>query len=116
MIASFQRAAAGFHANHFGAKQTHAKNIQLLALHVFGAHVDRARKSQPCRDGRSRHSVLARSRFRDDAFFAHPRGQQALTECVVYFVRASVQQIFALDVNARAAQIAPSDAKQTAAA
>ncbi len=42
--------------------------------------------------------------FRDDARLAHFHGEQALADGVVDFVRAGVQQIFALQINARSAE------------
>ena len=101
----FQRAAAGIHADHFRAEQAHAKNIQPLALHVLGAHVNGAGEAEPRGDRCRRDSMLARAGFRDHALLAHAHGEQALAEAVIDFVRAGVQQIFALDVNSRAAQM-----------
>ena len=49
--------------------------------------------------------MLSRARFRDHALLAHAHGQQALAQAIVDFVRAGVQQVFALDVNARAAEL-----------
>ncbi len=100
-----QRARAGIHAHHFRAQHSHAKNIEPLALHVVGAHVDDAFEAQPRRNGGRRHSVLPRAGFRDDAALAHAHGQQSLADAIVDFVRAGVQQIFALDIDARTAQM-----------
>ena len=110
-----QRARAGIHAHHFRAEQSHAKNVEPLALHVLRAHVDHAFQAQPRRNRRRRDSVLARSGFRNDAALSHAHGQQALAETIVDFVRAGVQQVFALDVNARRRPDARSVAKQIAA-
>ena len=49
--------------------------------------------------------MLARAGFRDDARLSHAHRQQPLPKAIVNFVRAGVQQIFALDVNARPAQM-----------
>ena len=38
----FQGARAGIHAANLGAQQTHAEDVELLAAHVLGAHVDHA--------------------------------------------------------------------------
>ena len=100
-----QRARAGIHAHHFRAQQAHAEDVEPLALHVLGAHVDDAFEAQARRHRRRGDSVLARAGFRDDAALAHAHGQQALADAIVDFVRAGVQQVFALDVNARAAQM-----------
>ena len=56
-------------------------------------------------DSRGRDTMLTRARLRDDAPLAHARGEQALAERVVDFVRAGVKQIFALKKNARAAGV-----------
>ena len=50
-------------------------------------------------------AVLACAGFRDDARLAHFYGEQALADGVIDFVRAGVEQIFALEVNARAAEM-----------
>ena len=101
----FERAAAGIDADHFRAQQPHAKHVQALALHVFRAHVDRAGKPEQRGHRRGGDAVLARARFRDHALLAHAHGEQALAEAIVDFVRAGVQQVFALDVDARAAEL-----------
>src|SRR5712692_910361 len=49
--------------------------------------------------------MLPGAGLRDDPRFAHPRGEHALTDAVVDFVRAGVQQVFALEVNARPAEV-----------
>jgi len=55
-----------------------------------------------CRRG---HAVLSRAGFRDDAALPHAPRQQPLPQRVVDLVRAGVQQVFALEVDARAAQL-----------
>ena len=76
-----------------------------LALHVFGAHVHNAFQAQTRRHRGGRNSVLSRAGFGDDAPLAHSHGQQSLPEAVVDFVRAGMQQVFALNVDARPAQV-----------
>ncbi len=49
-------------------------------------------------------TVLACAGFRDDARFAHSDGKNTLTDSVIDFVRAGMEKIFALEVNARAAE------------
>ena len=49
--------------------------------------------------------MLARTGFSDDATLAHTPRQENLSERVVYFVRAGVKQIFALEINGRATGI-----------
>jgi hypothetical protein len=48
--------------------------------------------------------VLARAGLGDDAALAHAPRQQRLAQAVVDLVRAGVQQVFALEPDARAAQ------------
>ena len=100
-----QRAAAGIDADHFGAEKAHAEDVEPLALHVLGAHVDGAGEAEQRGDRRRGDAVLPRAGFRDHALLAHAHGEQTLAEAVVDFVRAGVQQVFALDVDARAAEL-----------
>ncbi len=55
-------------------------------------------------DARGCDAVLARAGFRDDARLAHFFREQALANGVVDFVRAGVEQVFALEVDAGAAE------------
>ena len=48
--------------------------------------------------------MLSGAGFGDDAMLAHALDQQRLAEAVVDFVRAGVQQVFALEINLRAAE------------
>ena len=48
--------------------------------------------------------MLARAGLGDDALLAHAPGEQRLPQAVVDLVRAGVQQVFALEVDARAAE------------
>jgi len=48
--------------------------------------------------------MLARAGFRDDARLAHFHREQPLADGVVDLVRAGVQQVFALQINAWAAE------------
>jgi len=99
----FQSARAVINFTNFGAQKLHAKNVQRLTPHVFGAHINNAFQTKERANSCSRHAVLARARLRDDAAFAHAARQKNLTERVVDLVRARVKQIFALEINARAA-------------
>ena len=56
-------------------------------------------------DGGGGHAVLAGAGFRDDALLAHALGEQPLAEGVVDFVRAGVEQVFALEVDFCAAEL-----------
>ena len=100
-----QRAAAGFDAHHFGAQQAHAVNIQPLPLHVRSAHVHDAFQSKSRRHRSRGHAVLPRAGLRDHAALAHAHRQQTLPQAIVNFVRAGMQQVFALQINPRTAQM-----------
>src|SRR5689334_11337342 len=100
-----QCARTGIHFAHFSTEQLHAKDVQLLASHVFGAHVDHAIETEERADSRSRNAVLARAGFRDDALLVHATRQQHLADRVVDFVRAGVKQIFAFQVDGCAAAV-----------
>ncbi len=101
----FQRAAAVGHADDFRAQQAHAKDVQPLPPHVLFAHVDGAVEAEQRAHRRRGDSMLARAGFRDDPLLAHAPREQRLSKTVVDFVRAGVQQIFALQINLRAAQL-----------
>ena len=62
------------------------------------------------------HAVLAGAGLGDDALLAHALGQQSLTDAVVDLVGAGVQQVLALEVNLRAAQLLASGARRNRAA
>ena len=99
----FKCARAGINFAHFGAKQFHAKDVERLALHVGRSHVDDAFEIKQRADCRHRHAVLAGARLCNHAPLAHALGQECLTKSIVYFVRAGVCEIFALEIDARAA-------------
>ena len=86
------------------AQQPHAENVQLLASHVLRAHVDDTLEPEQGTDSGSRHAMLSRTGFGDDALFAHALDQQCLAEAVVDLVRAGVQQVFTLQIDLCAAQ------------
>ena len=50
-------------------------------------------------------AVLSRAGFRDHALLAHAHREQSLPERIIDFVRAGVQQIFALQINRAAARL-----------
>ena len=101
----FQRTAAGIDADHLCAEHAHARDVERLASHVFRAHVDDAFEAEMRGDSRGGDAMLACASFGDDARLAHSYGEQALADGVVNFVRAGVEQVFALDVDARAAEM-----------
>ena len=59
----FQRFAAGFHADYFGAKHFHARDVERLTGHVLGAHVHGALQSEMRRDRGRRYAMLACTRI-----------------------------------------------------
>ena len=87
-----QSAAAGTYADDFRAEHAHAGNVERLAGHVFGAHIDDAFEAEMRGDGGGGDAVLAGSGFRDDARLFHLYREQALADGVVDFVRAGVEQ------------------------
>jgi hypothetical protein len=101
----FQGAAAGSNADDFGAEQAHAEDVQALAAHVFFAHINRAIETEEGADAGGGNTVLTGSGFGDDAVFIHAAGEQGLAETVVDFVRAGVEQVFPLEINARTAEL-----------
>ncbi len=80
----------------------HAEDVELLAAHVFGAHVDDALESEESADGGGGDAVLAGSGFGDDAVLAHAAREQGLADAVVDLVGSGVEEVFALEVNLRA--------------
>ena len=108
-----ERPAACIDLVHLGAEQSHADDVQRLAPHVLGAHVDAALQAEQRAGGRRRHAVLARAGLGDDARLAHALGQQRLPERVVDLVRARVGEILALEQNPDARPVpAASDASR----
>ena len=88
-----------------GTQQPHAQHVQLLPLHVHVAHVDHALHAQQRAHRRRRHPMLTRAGLGDDALLAHPLRQQSLAQRVVDLVRAGVQQVLALQIDLRPAQL-----------
>ena len=98
-----ERARPGRDRHNGRPQQLHAEDVEGLAMRVFFSHVDDAFLAEQ-RGGRCRRDpVLPRARLRDDPLLAHPPRQQALPEHVVDFVRAGVREVFAFEIDARAA-------------
>ena len=76
-----------------------------LPRHVFGAHVHDTFEPKMRGDCGCGDSVLACSGFCYHARLFHLYRQQSLADGVVDFVRAGVQKIFALEIDARAASV-----------
>ena len=100
----FERGAAAGDALHLGAEHAHAEDIEALPPHVLFAHVDHAFEAEQRADRGGGHAVLSRAGLGDDAALAHAAGEQRLSQAVIDLVRAGVQQVFALEPDARAAQ------------
>jgi hypothetical protein len=98
-------AAAGLDSDDPCAEQAHARDVEGLARHVFRTHVYDAFQAEVRRDGGGGDAVLACAGFCDDGRLAHLYGKQPLADGVVDLVRSGVIQIFALDVNARTAEM-----------
>ena len=112
----FEGLAARFHADDFGAEHTHASHVEGLAGHVFRAHVHGALEAKVRGNGGGRDAMLARAGFRDDSRLAHFNGEEPLADSVIDFVRAGVQEIFALQVDAETPRICRSGVKRIAGA
>ena len=98
-----QRARAALDRHHLRAEELHAIDVLHLARDVLHAHVDDALHAVARGDGRRGHTVHSRAGLGDDARLAHALGEQRLADGVVHLVRAGVIQVFALDVDLRAA-------------
>ncbi len=105
LMASFSVRLPVVTGDHLRAQQAHAEDVEPLPAHVFLAHVDHAIEAEQRADRGGGHAVLARAGFRDDAPLAHAPREQRLPQAVVDLVRAGVQQVFALEVDPRAAQV-----------
>ncbi len=99
-----QRARAEVDRTHLGAEQAHSLDVGTLAPHVLLAHVDDALETEARADGRRRDAVLAGSRLGHDARLAETAREHGLPERVVELVRPGVQEVFALQIEARARQ------------
>ena len=111
LMASFSVRLPASTRQHLCAEQAHAEDVQRLAAHVLGAHVDVALEAEQRARRRGGDAVLAGACFGDDAPLAHPHGQQRLAERVVDLVRARMRQVLALQKDARAAAGLPSAAR-----
>ena len=100
----FQGAAAGIDADDLRAEHAHAGDVERLARHVFRAHIDDAFEAEMRGDSGGGNAVLASASFGDDARLAHFYGEEALADGVIDFVCAGVEEIFALEIDARTAE------------
>ena len=102
LVASFSVLVPNSTGAHLGAEQAHALDVRALAAHVLGAHVDDALEAEARADGRGRDAVLAGAGLGDDPRLAEPLREHGLAERVVQLVRAGVEQVLALQVEALA--------------
>jgi hypothetical protein len=100
-----ERAAAAGDFDDLGAEQLHLEDVEVLPPHVLAAHVHVAREPERRRGGRGRDAVLPRAGLGDHPPLAHAPGEQRLPDRVVDLVRAGVVEVFALEVNLRAAEV-----------
>ena len=88
----------------FRAKHLHAIDVEFLPLTIHRAHVDDTFQTEHRGDGGGGNTMLPRTGLGDDAGLAHALGEQNLADGVVDLVRAGVVQVFALEINFRAAE------------
>ena len=88
----------------FRAEHLHAIHVEHLAFAIHRAHVNDAFHPEHRADRRGRHAVLACTGLGDDARLAHALGEEDLAHGVVDLMRAGVVQVFALEINLRAAE------------
>ena len=80
-------------------------NIERLPLDIVDAHENFGFQPEQGADHRGRDAMLARASLRDQAALAHPLGEEALRQHLVGLVRAAVEQILALQIQAAMADI-----------
>jgi hypothetical protein len=112
-----EAAAAAFDRHHLGAHQLHAEHVELLPLDIVRAHVDAGRQAEQGADDRGGDAMLAGAGLGDQPRLAHLPGEQGLPQHLVGLVRAAVEQVLALQVDARAliAEIAAEGERRRAA-
>ena len=98
-----QRSRAARDGDDFRAEHLHAHHVRVFFPDVRLAHVDFHGNAEVGARRRQRDAVLPRARFRDELFLAEVFREQRFAHAVVEFVRARVVQVFALEVNAPAA-------------
>src|SRR5262249_49975569 len=96
-----ERARSRLDAAHLRAQQLHPVDVGALAAHVLRAHVDDAVEAEQGADGGGGDAVLPGAGLRDHPLLAHALRQQRLPERVVQLVRAGVEEVLALEVDAR---------------
>ena len=102
LVASFSVFVPKSTADDLGAEQVHPLDVGPLAAHVLLAHVDDAVEPEARADGCGGDAVLAGARLGDDPVLAEPAREHRLAERVVELVRAGVEEVLALQVDALA--------------
>ncbi len=97
----FEGARTGRHRDHGRTEQPHASYVERLPPGVLLPHVNDALETEERRRGGARHAVLAGARLGDDAWLAHPGGQQRLAEHISYLVGTRVVEILPLEQDPR---------------
>ena len=105
-MASFRVCWPALTEHDLGAEHLHAQDVERLPLAIHRAHIDDALEPEHGGDGGRGDAVLPRAGLGDDARLAHAPGEQDLADAVVDLVRAGVEEVFALEVDLRAAQFA----------
>src|SRR3990172_7520916 len=86
----FQSLRPMIYGSHFGAKQLHAADIEPLAFHIFGSHVDNTAQSELCANSRRGYAVLPRPGLGNNPSFPEMFCKQRLSNTVVDFMRAGM--------------------------
>ena len=86
------------------AEELHAEDVQALSPHVLRAHEDLAPHAEERGHGRGRDAVLSGAGLGDETRLLQAARQERLTDRVVDLVRAGVEQVLALQEDARAAE------------
>ncbi|GBC96739.1 hypothetical protein HRbin16_02548 [bacterium HR16] len=101
----FQGARAGGNRDDSCTQQSHAEDVESLAVHILFTHVYLALEAEACTHRRGGDAVLSCTRLGDNAPLVHALCQQDLPQGVIDFVRARVAQILPLEVDTCASQI-----------
>ncbi len=94
-----QRSRPDVDGVHLGVVGSHPEDVRPLAVDVGAAHEHLAVDVEVRGGHRGCGAVLSRARLGDDTLFAHVLRQQHLSERVVQFVRAAVEQVLAFQVD-----------------
>ena len=98
-----ERGLPGGDGADFRTHQAHPGDVERLPFHIHLAHVNDALHPEAGAHRGGGDAVLTGSRFCDDARFPEALREYDLAEGVVDLVRAGVEQVFAFQINFRAA-------------